>query len=174
LLRYRRRLYYVSLMVVATSVFAESPGKPAAPVARVEIVVDSYFGEQLTDRYRWMENDKDPGWLPFLEGQNNHTRAVLDALPLRDALLKRIEQLSGEIAAPASVQRAGGRIFFQQRPAGANNFKLFVREQGSVRLLVDPSARDTTATHFSLDWWEASPEGDKVTYGISNLRYRGG
>ena len=167
MLRYRRRLYYVSLMVVATSVFAESPGKPAAPVARVEIVVDSYFGEQLTDRYRWMENDKDPGWLPFLEGQNNHTRAVLDALPLRDALLKRIEQLSGEIAAPASVQRAGGRIFFQQRPAGANNFKLFVREQGSVRLLVDPSARDTTATHFSLGWWEASPEGDKVTYGIS-------
>jgi prolyl oligopeptidase len=154
-------------MVTATSVLAESPGKSAAPVARVEPVVDSYFGEQVTDRYRWMENDKDPSWLPFLEGQNNHTRAVLDTLPSRDALLKRIEQLSSEIAAPARVQRAGGRIFFQQRPAGANNFKLFVREQGAVRMLVDPTARDTAASHFSLDWWEASPDGSKVAYGIS-------
>ena len=39
---------------------------PAAPVARVEVVRDTYFGETLSDPYRWMENDKDPEWLPFL------------------------------------------------------------------------------------------------------------
>src|SRR5438552_10495546 len=43
----------------------------------------------LSDPYRWMENDKDQEWLPFLKGQNEHTRAVLDTIPGRERLLKR-------------------------------------------------------------------------------------
>src|ERR1700761_5951680 len=57
---------------------------PPAPVARVAVVKDTYFGETLSDPYRWMENDKDPDWLPFLKGQNEHTRAVLNTIPGRD------------------------------------------------------------------------------------------
>ena len=60
---------------------------PPAPVARVDVVKDTYFGETLSDSYRWMENDKDPQWLPYLKGQNAHTRAVLDRIPGRDRLL---------------------------------------------------------------------------------------
>ncbi|TLZ14070.1 MAG: hypothetical protein E6K31_02055, partial [Gammaproteobacteria bacterium] len=60
---------------------------PPAPVARVDIVKDAYFGETLSDPYRWMENDKDQEWLPFLKGQNEHTRAVLDTIPGRERLL---------------------------------------------------------------------------------------
>ncbi len=52
-------------------------------MARVDVVRDTYFGETLSDPYRWMENDKDPDWLPFLKGQNDHARAMLDALPTR-------------------------------------------------------------------------------------------
>src|SRR2546430_16674206 len=100
---------------------------PPAPVARVAVVKDTYFGETLQDPYRWMENDKDPDWLPFLKGQNEHTRAVLNTIPGRDALLHRIQQLSGDTAATRSVQRAGGRLFYEQRPADAVNYKLFVR-----------------------------------------------
>src|SRR5271163_3088775 len=92
---------------------------PPAPVARVEIARDTYFGETLSDPYRWMENDKDPDWLPFLKGQNDHTRAVLDALPIRNSLLKRIRQLSADTVLTSRVQRAGGLTFFQQRPLGA-------------------------------------------------------
>jgi len=68
-------------------------GIPAAPVARVAVVKDSYFGETLSDPYRWMENDKDPEWLPFLKGQNAHARAVLESVPGRDRLMQRIAQL---------------------------------------------------------------------------------
>src|SRR4030095_113901 len=137
---------------------------PAAPVARVQPVNDVYFGETVCDRYRWMENDNDPDWLPFLKGQQAHTRAVLDALPSREALLTRIRQLSGEMVATARVQRAGGRLFFAQRPLGANNFKLFVRENGKDRLLVDPTALDTASSHVSLDWWKASPDCKRLGY----------
>ncbi len=145
-----------------------APRVPAAPVARVEVVHDTYFGETLNDPYRWMESGKDPEWLPFLKGQNAHTRAVLDALPTRAALLKRVEKLSGDTVATARVQRASGLIFFTQRPLGADNFKLFVRDAaGHDRVLVDPTTAASAHGHVSLDWWRASPDGRYVVYGVS-------
>jgi prolyl oligopeptidase len=116
-----------------------------------------------------MENDKDPEWLPFLKGQNDHARAVLDALPARRPLLKRVRRLSGDTVATNRVQRAGGLIFFTQRPLGADNFKLFVRQgaAGNDRVLVDPTRASGTNSHVSLDWWRASPDGRYVVYGLS-------
>src|SRR5207244_3686795 len=128
----------------------------------------TYFAETLSDPYRWMENDKDPDWLPFLRGQNEHARALLNTIPGRDRLLKRIQQLSGDAAATLLVQRAGGRLFYQQRPAGADNFKLFVREDGGAsRVLIDPTLLSNATSHLSLDWWRASPDGSHVVYGVS-------
>lgn len=157
---------YGALLMLAASA-AAAADIPPAPVARVEVVTDTYFGETITDRYRWMENDKDPDWLPFLKQQNAHARAVLDSLPKREELLKRIQQLSGDIASPSDVQKAGARLFYLQRPVGSNNFKLFVREAGKDRVLVDPTKLDTKTSHVSLDWWRASPDGSKLVYGLS-------
>jgi prolyl oligopeptidase len=142
---------------------------PPAPVARIQVVKDTYFGETLQDPYRWMENDKDPEWLPFLKGQNDHTRGVLKSIPGHDALLGRIRQLSGDTATTRATQRAGNRLFFEQRPTGAENFKLFVREAGKIRILIDPTAlgQASGAGHFSLDWWSASPDGSHLVYGLS-------
>jgi prolyl oligopeptidase len=147
-----------------------SPAIPSAPVARIAVVHDTYFGETLSDPYRWMENDKDPEWLAFLKGQNAHARALLDALPNRSSLLKRVQKLSGDMVATSRVQRAGGMTFFAQRPVGADNFKLFVRqgEAGHDRVLVDPTTLSSGANgHVSLDWWHASPDGRYVVYGLS-------
>ncbi|HTL91584.1 MAG TPA: hypothetical protein VL176_04520, partial [Steroidobacteraceae bacterium] len=140
---------------------------PPAPVARVAVVKDSYFGETLSDPYRWMENDKDPEWLPFLRGQNAHARAVLDAIPGRSQLLKRIAELSGDAASTRSAQRAGGQLFFEQRPVGADNFRLYVRHDGVDRVLIDPTQLSDANGHMSLDWWEPSPDGAHVVYGLS-------
>jgi prolyl oligopeptidase len=140
---------------------------PPAPVARVEVVKDTYFGETLSDPYRWMENDKDPEWLPFLKGQDAHTRAVLATIPGRERLLQRIQQLSGDTASTRLARRAGAKLFFEQRPAGADNFKLFVRQQGVDRALIDPTVSSDASGHLSLDWWEPSPDGTHVVYGLS-------
>ncbi|WP_419816054.1 prolyl oligopeptidase family serine peptidase [Glacieibacterium sp.] len=169
----RRRLLGGSTLALAATLlprtaFAATITVPKAPVARVEPVKDSYFGETLTDPYRWMEKSSDPDWLPYLKAQNDRTRAVLDALPDRAVLLRRIEQLSGDTVSTGKVQRAGGRLFYQQRPLGADNFKLFVRDAAGIRTLVDPVALSAGSTgHISLDWWEASPNGQLVAYGLS-------
>jgi prolyl oligopeptidase len=142
---------------------------PAAPVARIDVVRDTYFGDTLSDPYRWMENDKDPEWLPFLKGQNDHARAVLDALPNRATLLKRIQQLSGDTVATSRIQRTRTSLFYQQRPLGADNYQLFVSSGagGKARVLIDPTAISDLKSHVSLDWWNASPDGRHVVYGLS-------
>jgi prolyl oligopeptidase len=167
----RRDMFLGTGSLVATVMvrgsLADTDPIPAAPVARVAVVKDTYFGETLSDSYRWMENDKDPEWLPFLKGQNAHTRAVLERIPGRDALLKRIQQLSGDTALTRHVQRAGGRLFYEQRPLGADNFKLFVQESGVSRVLIDPTLKSGASSHLSLDWWHASPDGKRIVYGLS-------
>jgi prolyl oligopeptidase len=141
---------------------------PPAPVARVEVVNDTYFGETLGDPYRWMENSSDKDWLPFLKGQNDHARAILDALPNRAGFLRRITQLTGDTALTTRLQRAGGLTFYQQRPVGTDNFKLFVRDaDGHDRVLIDPTQQSQPKSHVSLDWWRASLDGRLVVYGLS-------
>jgi prolyl oligopeptidase len=163
----------LSISLACANLWAAAPAKNTvapAPVAKVAVVHDTYFGETLSDPYRWMENSKDPDWLPFLKAQNDRTRAVIDALPDRAALLKRIQQVSGESVATSGVQRAGGMTFIQQRPLGADNFKLLVRDKlngGADRVLIDPTAMSTGKGHVSLDWWRASPGGKYVVYGLS-------
>jgi prolyl oligopeptidase len=161
----------VSMALLPKNVFAATQvvGASKALAARIDIVRDTYFGETLSDPYRWMENDKDPDWLPFLKGQNDRARAVLDPLPTRASLLKRIRQLSGDTVVTSRVQRAGGLTFFTQRPKGADNFKLFVRQAGGApdRVLVDPTGMSGAKGHVSLDWWRASPDGRHVVYGLS-------
>ncbi|OYU99134.1 MAG: protease II [Verrucomicrobiales bacterium VVV1] len=139
-----------------------------APVARLSPTVDDYPGSKLTDNYRWMENPKDPDWLPFLKGQNAATRASLDAIPGRAALAQRITALSGDAAFTMRVRIAGALTFYQQRPAGADNYKLFVRDgSGATRVLIDPTTMGQGDRHMSLDWWEPSFDGRHIVYGLS-------
>ena len=159
--------FAAAVTMLPTGGRAEASAIPPAPVARRGTVTDTYFGETLSDPYRWMENGKDPDWLPYLKAQNDHARAILDRIPGRAALLARIQQLSGDAALLSHVQRAGGVLFYQQRPAGADNYKLFVRAAGTDRALVDPTKRGGATGHVSLDWWRASPDGSHVVYGLS-------
>ncbi len=139
------------------------------PVARVEPVSETLWGETIVDHYRWMENPKDADWEPFMRGQAEHTRSVLDSLAGRKALRERIGNLSGGLPIARAPQVAGNRLFFEMRPQGASQFKLYLRESesGAERLLIDPSVKREGAAHVSLDWWATSPDGRYVVHGLS-------
>ncbi|MBV8973517.1 MAG: hypothetical protein JOY74_00220, partial [Sinobacteraceae bacterium] len=170
---FNRRDLFMSLAGVCAATLGRGTraggggGIPPAPVARVAVVKDTYFGETVSDPYRWMENDKDPQWLPFLKGQDAHARAVLAAIPGRQQLLTRIQQLSGDAASTRLARRVGARLFFEQRPVAADNYKLFVRQSGTDRVLIDPTVLGSRGGHVSLDWWAPSPDGSHVVYGLS-------
>jgi prolyl oligopeptidase len=139
------------------------------PVARVEPVTETFFGQAVTDSYRWMENPKDKDWEPYVKGQADHARRVLDALPGREALQQRVQQLSGALEIVSAVQAAGPYVFIEKRPAGASNFRLYVRRgvRGTDRLLVNPEDRRQGAVTYAMNYWLASPDGRHVLYGMS-------
>ncbi len=149
---------------------ARSSKLPPLPVARIEPVTETFFGESVTDPYRWMENAADKEWEPFVRAQDAHARAVLGAIPGRDVLKARIGELSGGTAVAYGLQKCGAKLFYQVRPAGADNFKLAVRQglAGAEKILLDPTTlKGEGGVHVSLDWWRASPDGRHVVYGLS-------
>jgi prolyl oligopeptidase len=169
----RRRLLVSAAAVGAAAglprlAFADAP--PAAPPkASVRPITETLHGVTITDPYRWMETASDPEWMPYLLGQNAYARGVLAKIPGREPLAGRIGALTGKLAAVAAVQPAGGMIFSEIRPIGANTFKLYVRDgvHGPDRLLYDPDTEAAAGSHFSLDYWTASPDGRYVAFGSS-------
>ena len=147
--------------------FAAEPAGP--PKASVRPVTETLHGTAITDPYRWMETPTDPEWTPYLTGQNAYARAMLAKIPGRDELARKIGGYTGGVVAVASIQAAGPYIFSETRPAGANTFKLYVREgmHGADRLLIDPDALATAGSHVSLDYFQISPDGRYIAYGTS-------
>lgn len=148
---------------------ATDGGSTARPVARVEPVTERFFGLEVTDPYRWMENPKDADWEPFMRGQADHARRVLDAIPGRDALVSRVQALSGAVELVSNVQLAGPYVFIEKRPAGASHFRLYVRrgDTGRERLLINPEERRQGEVSYAMNYWLPSPDGRHVMYGLS-------
>ena len=140
----------------------------ALPVAKRVVASDDYYGTTVLDPYRWMENANDPELVAWLKAQNARTRALLGKTPGSAAMRKRVSALSGELSVTRKVRAADSRLFFEQLPAGAQNFKLFVREDDrAARALIDPTALTIDGKHVSLDWWEPALSGRHVGYGLS-------
>jgi prolyl oligopeptidase len=139
------------------------------PVARIEPVTEELWGDKVIDPYRWMENPNDVEWDSFMRGQAAYARSVLDAIPGRKRLYERIAQLSSDTVITRKVQSAGGRIFYEKRPRGADNYTLCMRQgvAGEDTVLVDPTVLKQNGQHMALDWWHAAPNGRYVAYALS-------
>lgn len=139
------------------------------PPAAVRTVTDTYFGTALADPYRWLEDVDHPEVQAWMRAQADYARALLDAIPGRAELRRRIDELDRAVAARViDVQRRPGRLFFQRRGAGDNQFKLYVRDAKGTRLLVDPEAIGRKAGRpHAINYTAASWSGRYVAYGIS-------
>ena len=144
---------------------AAPPSLP--PKAKVHVVVDRYFGQEIADPYRWMENAADPDWMPFLRGQNAHARQVLDAITGRTELQRRILELSSAIPAAFNVKRSGPNLFYLKRSAGSSKPRLVTRKLhgGTERLLVDADTWAGEANSIDSEF-SVSPNGRLLLFGI--------
>jgi prolyl oligopeptidase len=158
-----------SFALVVTGTIAHAAAIPPAPVAPVVPVVDDYYGTKVTDDYRWMES-RSPRFVAWMKGQDAHARAVLERIPGRDSLFARIHAHTGGGTSIASVQRAGGHVFYEKRGPADNSFKLYVRETPSApeRLLVDPDRYAAPGgPHWAIDYFAPSLDGARIAFGIS-------
>ena len=140
------------------------------PVAPVRPVTDTYFGVQVVDNYRYMENLDDPEVQAWMKAQAQYTRATLDRLPGLAALLQRIHALSNADLSRRGLIRRGERYFYRVFEPGAQQPKFYYRDglQGEEHLLLDPSTLGAgTTTHYALDFYTPSWDGHYVAYGLS-------
>jgi prolyl oligopeptidase len=141
--------------------------KPAYPPSRTDRTVDILHGESIPDPYRWLEDGDSPETQQWTVSQNAATRSYLDAVPARDAIRKRLEQLLtiGAISAPTPAR---GRYFYQRRDGTQNQPVLYVRDgvNGADRVLLDTNALDAAGT-TALDWYFPSDDGALLAYGLS-------
>jgi len=138
----RTRVAAASAAFVLSAATAALAALPPAPVAKKIPVTDTYFGQTVVDPYRWMETPGDPDLLAYLKAQNDRTRAILDAMPGRAALVARLKQLADTAVVSSGVVVHHGTFFYEKTPQGANSSKLYVRSgpSGAERVLVDPDA----------------------------------
>jgi prolyl oligopeptidase len=161
-----------SALALAQTKTAEKDAPVAAlapPETPVRDVKEIFFGTEISDPYRWLEDLKSPEVSSWMRAQNDYTRAVLERIPNRDKLRARIAQLDDAGVRVLSLQSFGGRLFYLKQSAGEDNRKLYVRDgsAGAERLLLDPQTRTANGVHYSIDYFQASPDGKLVAVGIS-------
>lgn len=147
-----------------------APDRPvsAPPATATSPVVDTLHGQQVADPYRWLEQVDDPKTQTWMKAQAAYSRALLDRVPGREALLARM--LAVENSAPARVTRvsmvSNGNLFFLRRDAGAAQPRLMVRDDvaATERLVVDPAQFGPT---HAIDYAIPSPDGRFVAFGVS-------
>ncbi len=162
----RRMALSLLFASVAPSVMA------APPVAPVRDVVQTLHGVTVHDPYRYFENLKDPEVQAWLQGQGEYARQTLDRIAGRDALEKRIAELSAASGDKLSalVRMPADRIYYLKRGSGEKQFKLVMRIglRGGEKILADPEieARRTGVPH-AINYFVPSWDGKYVAYGMS-------
>jgi prolyl oligopeptidase len=156
-----------SLFALAATVYAADDAKPAPPIAEKRPLNEMFYGTKIVDNYSWLEDGKSPDTQKWVEAEMAYTRGMLDPLPGREAINKRLTELLsiGNISAP----QIGGKYYFYTRREGVQNQPvLYVREgvAGKDRVLVDANQLAADGT-IALDWFQPSENGRYLAYGTS-------
>src|SRR5690349_15145209 len=88
------RMNQLTAAVAVIVLFAAlAPAAEGPPVAPVRNVTDTHHGVKVDDPYRYFENFRDPEVQSWTRAQADYAEKALRAIPGRDQLLKRIEEL---------------------------------------------------------------------------------
>ena len=155
--------------IMAAAVLAQSSAPSGPPPTDRHDVTETFFGQSVTDPYRWLENWHDANVAAWLKAQNDYTRAILAAIPGREKFLARVQALDTSTTSVRGLQVLGGKIFYLKIAAGADNSKLYVRDSAGSpeRLLLDPELLTKDGVHYSIDYFQPSLDGSLVAFGIS-------
>ncbi len=137
------------------------------PDTRKGDVVDTYFGTQIPDPYRWLEDDLSDETAEWVTAQNEVTFHFLDQIPFRNQIRERLtEQWNYErVGAPTKH----GDYYYFFRNDGLQNHSVVYRRSsadGEPEVFLDPNtfSEDGTTSLASLSF---SNDGSLAAYAIS-------
>lgn len=136
------------------------------PETKKDSVVDTYFGQQVADPYRWLENDRSPETEAWVKAQNVVTFGYLKAIPQR-------EQLKDRISALWNYEKVGtpffedGVKYFYKNDGLQNQYVIYAQKDNEApTVFLDPNTFSGDGT-TSLGEITFSKNGKLVAYSIS-------
>lgn len=157
-------------MAIATSIgsFGQSQKGNSIqyPQTKKGETVDAYFGTNVADPYRWLEDDKSAETAAWVKVENEVTYDYLSKIPFRDALKARMEKLWNyeKIGAPTKE----GNYTYYSKNNGLQNQSVMYRKdaKGIETVFLDPNTFSKKGT-TSLGGVNFSEDGSKMAYSIS-------
>ncbi len=156
--------YFLPLLLFIISCQSKMPSVEY-PITEKKEVIDTYFGVEVVDNYRWLEDDRSEETAQWVEEQNKVTFGFLNQIPLRDQLKNRLEKVWNyeKLSAPF---RRGDYTYFYKNYGLQNQYVILREKDGNTELFLDPNtfSEDGTVSLTSLSF---SDDGSLAAYSIS-------
>lgn len=131
--------------------------------------VDTYFGEEVKDPYRWLEDDRSAETASWVKAENEVTFAYLNKIPFRDELKNRLSDIWNyeKVGAPF---KEGDYTYFYKNDGLQNQYVIYQYKTGedpsTAKVFLDPNTFKKDGT-ISLGESSFSKDGSKLAYSIS-------
>lgn len=158
--------YFLTICLLSMLISCSSqPKNSKYPITKKGNVVDTYFGHQVADPYRWLEDDLSQETADWVKEQNKVTFQYLDNIPFRDNIKDRMLNLWNYERVGAPFEE-GGRTFFYKNDGLQNQSVLYQKIGDLDEVFLDPNAFSEDGT-TSLAGLSFSEDGSLVAYSTS-------
>ena len=129
--------------------------------------VTNYFGTEVKDPYRWLEDDRSAETEDWVKAQNEVTFDYLEKIPFRKDLEERLTEIWNyeKIGSP---NKEGDYIYFSKNDGLQNQYVVYRKkgENEEAEVFLDPNKFSEDGT-TSLAGLSFSEDGKKAAYAIS-------
>lgn len=158
------------IVLICMSFFVEAFAQSRLnyPVTRKDpAVVDNYFGTQVADPYRWLEDDRAPETQEWVKKQNDVTYSYLSGIPFRDKIRERLRDIWNYERTSAPFKEGGYYFIYKNNGLQNQSVLHFMKNiADKPEVLLDPNtfSKDGTA---SLSGFSVKKDGKYAAYSIS-------
>jgi prolyl oligopeptidase len=140
--------------------------KISYPATKKVDTVNNYFGTEVPDPYRWLEDDRAADTKDWVKAENKVTQAYLAQIPYRDALHKRLETLWNYEKYSAPFKEGAYTYFYKND--GLQSQSVLWRQQGdgAPEVFLEPNKFSTDGT-TSLQGIDFTKDGSLAAYQLS-------
>jgi prolyl oligopeptidase len=156
----------VCLVVISSS--SDQSQLPETPIIPV---TNTYHGVEVIDNYQWLENGEDPEVRNWAESQNNYTRWILDHIPFREAIARRLQELYNEASPEYYGFHYRKGVLFAIKRQPPKDQPMLVKldsphDLSTEQVILDPNILDETG-RTSIDFYVVSPDAKLVAVSLS-------
>ena len=139
----------------------------AYPDTKKGEVVDTYFGTEVSDPYRWLEDDTATETESWVIEQNKVTQDYLSQIPFRGKIQNRLEEI-WNYPKYGTPFKKGDRYFYFKNDGLQNQSVMYVMDniEGEPTVLLDPNTLSEDGT-AALSGMSISKNGKYLAYSIS-------